>query len=224
MRSSPDDVTPHIGHTLDNYAPNLDPSPGHSSANYSLESQGTTHSATRSTSASGTLGEVSSTKSRASDIEILQADAERGIPAAQYNLGYYHEIGKGVERDYTKAAYWYRKAAEHGDSDAQFAMGKLYKSGQGVEQNAQEAVKWYRKASEGGSAAAQNSLGIMYQSGTGVPHDDVTAYSMYYLAAKHGSTTAAANRDNLAKTLTPDQIAAGQRRAAEFMKGQKSSK
>ena len=38
---------------------------------------------------------------------------------AQVNLGVMYRKGHGVERDYSKAANWYRKAAEQGDAEAQ---------------------------------------------------------------------------------------------------------
>src|SRR4051794_5840843 len=45
--------------------------------------------------------------------------AEHGDPAAQTYLGFMFETGRGVPRNYTEAAMWYRRAAEQGDSLAQ---------------------------------------------------------------------------------------------------------
>ena len=39
--------------------------------------------------------------------------------------------GKGVERDFAKAAEWYRKAARQGHAKAQTNLGNLYRSGRG---------------------------------------------------------------------------------------------
>jgi len=68
--------------------------------------------------------------------------AERGNAAAQAYLGYLFETGRGVPRNYTEAAMWYRRAAEQGDSLAQYSLGLLYNRGMGVPQDIIEASKW----------------------------------------------------------------------------------
>jgi hypothetical protein len=68
--------------------------------------------------------------------------AEQGDPAAQSYLGFMFETGRGVPRNYTEAAMWYRRAAEQGDSLAQYSLGLLYDKGQGVPQDIVEANKW----------------------------------------------------------------------------------
>ncbi len=68
--------------------------------------------------------------------------AEQGDPAAQAYLGFMFETGRGVPRNYTEAAMWYRRAAEQGDSLAQYSLGLLYDKGQGVPQDIVEANKW----------------------------------------------------------------------------------
>jgi TPR repeat protein len=68
--------------------------------------------------------------------------AEQGDPAAQSYLGFMFETGRGVPRNYTEAAMWYRRAAEQGDSLAQYSLGLLYDRGQGVPQDIVEANKW----------------------------------------------------------------------------------
>jgi TPR repeat protein len=68
--------------------------------------------------------------------------AEHGDPAAQSYLGFMFETGRGVPKNYTEAAMWYRRAAEQGDSLAQYSLGLLYDKGQGVPQDIVEANKW----------------------------------------------------------------------------------
>jgi TPR repeat protein len=68
--------------------------------------------------------------------------AEQGDAAAQSYLGFMFETGRGVPRNYTEAAMWYRRAAEQGDSLAQYSLGLLYDKGQGVPQDIVEANKW----------------------------------------------------------------------------------
>ena len=52
----------------------------------------------------------------------------------------------------------------------------------------------------------------MYEDGRGVVQDFVTAYVWYALAAARGEEMARVNRDLLMRRLTPEQLAAGQRR------------
>jgi len=68
--------------------------------------------------------------------------AERGNAAAQTQLGFLFETGRGVPQNYTEAAMWYRRAAEQGDSRAQYSLGLLYDRGFGVPQDIVEASKW----------------------------------------------------------------------------------
>ena len=104
--------------------------------------------------------------------------------------------------------------AEKGRAWAQSKLGWMYDTGHGVPQNYEEASKWYSKAAMQGDAWAQNNLGVMYQSGQVVRRDDVEAYKWYCLSAAQGNTRAISNRDTLVRSLTPLQIAEGQRRAA----------
>lgn len=45
--------------------------------------------------------------------------AEKGLPKAEYAVGYFTEVGIGVKKDQLDANKWYRRAAEHGDKRAQ---------------------------------------------------------------------------------------------------------
>ena len=84
-----------------------------------------------------------------------------------------------------------------------------------------EAVRWYRKAVDQSHAGAQNNLGLMYAKGEGVPQDFVQAHMWFNLAASRfplgeGRDIAAKTRHNLAKHMTPAQIAEVQRLAREW--------
>src|SRR4051794_32521432 len=87
----------------------------------------------------------------------------------------------------------------------------MYARGQGVPRDDALAVKWYRVAADQGHALAQNNLGVMHSNGRGVSKDAVLAYRRLNLAAAQGQADAAKNRDRVAKTMTPAQIAEAQR-------------
>jgi TPR repeat protein len=102
-------------------------------------------------------------------LEQLRQLAEGGYPAAQNDLGWMYQNGRGVPQNDRKAIKWYRKAAESGNlAKAQDNLGWMYQHGRGVPQNDEEAIKWYRKAAEGGYSAAQDNLDWMYQNGRDV--------------------------------------------------------
>jgi TPR repeat protein len=62
--------------------------------------------------------------------------------------------GRGVERDYTRALSWYRKAADAGDARAMADVGVMYKRGWGVAKDHIEATKWFRKGFTAGDGIA----------------------------------------------------------------------
>jgi TPR repeat protein len=111
-------------------------------------------------------------------------------PDAQTKIGNRHRTGDGVARDYTKAVYWYRKAAEQGYSGAQNNLAVMYEQGLGVSKNKSEAAKWFRKAAEQKDAYAQHSLGILYRDGEGVPQNLAEAAKWIRRAAEQSHHTA----------------------------------
>ena len=71
--------------------------------------------------------------------------------------------GQGVTQNYTKAKYWYKKAAEQGNANAQNNLGVLYENGQGVTQNVTQAKSWFEKVAAQGNTLAQHALEYMTQ-------------------------------------------------------------
>ena len=89
------------------------------------------------------------------------AEAEIGDAEAQYHLGLSYYNSYGVPRDWTKAAYWYRKAAEQGHAIAQYYLGVAYHAGEGVERDETQALYWYRKAAQQGNVNARRNLKLL---------------------------------------------------------------
>ena len=135
-------------------------------------------------------------------------------------LGFMYANGEGVIQDDKEAVKWFRKAVDLGDAMAMYNLGVMYAKGKGVIEDDKEAVKWYRKAAELGNELAMTHLGFMYVTGEGVIEDAVEAYAWINVTAENGQNqkTAAKLRDNIKKTMTPEQIAEGQKRSREIMK------
>ena len=105
--------------------------------------------------------------------------------------------------------------AKQGDASAQYNLGVGYAKGDDVAKDYVEAVKWFRKAAEQGDASAQSNLGVRYYNGQGVAKDFVEAYAWWNLASATDKD-AAEKRDILEKTMTPQQVAAAQKRTKEL--------
>jgi TPR repeat protein len=138
--------------------------------------------------------------------------------AQQVRLGFAYRDGKGVLQDDKEAIKWCRKAADRGDARAQYNLGFMYDDGKGMPQDDKEAVKWYRKAADQGHAKAQFNLGCMYDAGEGVPEDYVQSYAWFNLAVANGIADAKQVKDDIAKKMTPEQIARAQELSTELHK------
>jgi len=147
----------------------------------------------------------------------LLPEAEKGDAGAQYELGFMHAIGWRVAQDYAEAARWYGMAAEQGHAWAQYSLGRMYEDGQGVARDYAEAVKWYGKAARQGDARAQCDLGNMYSGGRGVARDGAYALMWFNIAWANGYKDAREAREELSRSLSPDQIAEAQKLSREWM-------
>jgi len=123
--------------------------------------------------------------------------------------------GRGVTQNDAKALRWFRRAADQDHAAAQSNLGLLYAEGRGVARNDAEAAKWFRRAADQGLVEAQIILGLMYVKGQGVAQSYLLAHMWLNLAAAQGEAGALADRDQLARMMTPAQIAEAQRLAQE---------
>lgn len=113
--------------------------------------------------------------------------------------------GIGVDKDFKKAAQWFKRAAKKGHSGAQYNLGIMSYLGQGVPQDYAQAALWFQKAGEQDHAAAQYNLGFLYYEGKGVEKDDLQAFMWIDRSANLGDEKAERARDTLQKAL-PKEI------------------
>jgi uncharacterized protein len=119
-------------------------------------------------------------------IALESSAAALGWPRAQFYLGARYASGEGVRQDYSKAMYWYRKAAEQDNNDAETRIGQLYRDGRSVKQDYTEAMVWLQKGADHGNVHAQYSIGYMYLNGNGVPKDYSFALMWFKKSADQG--------------------------------------
>jgi hypothetical protein len=140
------------------------------------------------------------------------------VAAQDYNKGL-----KAYDRgDFSTALQEWRPLAERGKASAQFNLGQMYFLGRGVPQDYAEALKWHTLAAEQGDGSAQSVIGNMYATGRGVRQDLVRAYMWHALAGESIGDgkfirDERATRDDVARHLTPEQLAGAQKLTREWM-------
>jgi TPR repeat protein len=122
----------------------------------------------------------------------LQTKAGQGFIKQELELAADYLVGRGVPRDLSQAAYWYRRAADQGNPTAQVDLGYLYTVGMGVSRDASEAAKWYRRAAASNSPDAKVNLASLYMRGDGVKQDNAEALRLLKSAAEKGNGRAEA--------------------------------
>jgi TPR repeat protein len=100
----------------------------------------------------------------------------------------YHE-GSGVDQDFTKAFFWYSKAAPQ-SQEARFSVATLMNAGQGVTKQPLRAFEQIRQLAEEGFSKAQFNMGVYYANGVVVPQDWKKAAYYNAKAAAQGSASA----------------------------------
>jgi TPR repeat protein len=68
------------------------------------------------------------------------------------------------------------------------------------------AMRVFRTLAEQGNAKAQNVLGVMFRKGEGVPKNPARAHMWFSFAAKRGEAGARAERREVARTMTAQEI------------------
>lgn len=134
--------------------------------------------------------------------------AQGGIVPATFRLGTLYEKGLGLKKDLDAARGYYLQAAEKGSAKAMHNLAVLDADGGGMGPNYKSASQWFRKAAERGVADSQFNLGILYARGIGVEQNLAESYKWFSLAAAQGDTDSARKRDDVAKRLDPESLAA----------------
>jgi len=136
---------------------------------------------------------LSPDKSLTGKLALLQERAYQGVPEAEHDLATVYAAGNGAQQDYTRAIYWFKKAAAGGIANAHYNLGVIYHQGLGVPADIKTALGWYEKAAELGHPEALYNLGIAYIEGVGTETNVAKGVSYFKRAAKAGVTQAAYN-------------------------------
>lgn len=119
-----------------------------------------------------------------------------------------------------EAAQWFEKSAKHGNIDASYYYGLALFEGIGIIQNYKEGLFWLDKAATAGHAQAQFFLGDIFHRGIGIAKDDQKSYLWFTLAAAQNESAAIDIRDQIARSLSLEQISYLQEEARKIAANQ----
>jgi len=94
-------------------------------------------------------------QSAADALSWYRMAAEKGNPAAAFNVGALYDAGLGVARDPAEASQWYAQAAAKGSGRAAFNLALLFETGDGVGQDGASAARYFKQAERLGVKAAR---------------------------------------------------------------------
>ena len=134
--------------------------------------------------------------------------AQAGVVPALFRLGTFYEKGLSVKKDVDIARRYYAQAAERGSAKAMHNLAVLDADGGGKGANYKSASIWFRKAADRGVADSQFNLGILYARGIGVEQNLAESFKWFSLAAAQGDADAGRKRDDIAKRLDVQSLAA----------------
>jgi localization factor PodJL len=134
--------------------------------------------------------------------------AQAGLVPAVFRLGTLYEKGLSVKKDIDVARRYYLQAAERGNAKAMHNLAVLDADGGGKGANYKSASQWFRKAADRGVADSQFNLGILYARGIGVEQNLAESFKWFSLAAAQGDADSVRKRDDIAKRLDAQSLAA----------------
>jgi localization factor PodJL len=117
----------------------------------------------------------------------LREAAAMGNTDAQFVIATRYLNGEnGVTQDYSKAAYWYGKAAAAGNAPAQYRLGTLYERGKGVARDMKAALGWYERSASLGNVKAMHNAAVLAAGSDQQKPDYPRAFKWFSLGAAHG--------------------------------------
>jgi localization factor PodJL len=134
--------------------------------------------------------------------------AQAGVVPAVFRLGTLYEKGLSVKKDVDLARRYYMQAAERGNAKAMHNLAVLDADGGGKGADYKNAAQWFRKAADRGVADSQFNLGILYARGIGVEQNLAESFKWFSLAAAQGDADSGRKRDDIAKRLDAQSLAA----------------
>ena len=93
-----------------------------------------------------------------SAFRLFLAAAKAGDSGAQTNIGYFYDVGVGVQPNRAAALYWYKRAYLHKNKYAASNIGTIWRD----EQKLKRAVSWFQRAVKLGCGDANLEIAKIY--------------------------------------------------------------
>ena len=91
--------------------------------------------------------------------------ATQGISVSQFNTGVNYSLGRGIEKDFEKAVYWYQRAHEQGHSKAPCNIELIYADGINLDPDPELALDYLLIAEERNNKDAKRFLNKLREQG-----------------------------------------------------------
>ena len=153
-------------------------------------------------------------------IEYWKKAAAAGDAGSAYRLSEEYFDAKIVGRDIELAIRYLMQAADKCDLRALTDLASMYDYGTGVPQDRKRAAELYLRAAKLGMPAAMFNIASMLETGEGVAQDKIEAYKFYLLSRDLGFAPFARKAlEELGNMMSPEQVAAAESRADNFIPG-----
>ncbi|MAK11638.1 MAG: sel1 repeat family protein [Rhizobiales bacterium TMED83] len=153
-------------------------------------------------------------------IEYWKKAAAAGDAGSAYRLSEEYFDAKIVGRDIELAIRYLMQAAEKDEPRALTDLASMYDYGTGVAKDRARAAELYLRAAKLGMPAAMFNIASMLETGEGVAQDKIEAYKFYLLSRELGFAPFARKAlEELGNEMSPEQVAAAESRADNFIPG-----
>jgi TPR repeat protein len=153
-------------------------------------------------------------------IEYWKKAAAAGDAGSAYRLSEEYFDAKIVGRDIELAIRYLMQAAGKDEPRALTDLASMYDYGTGVAQDRARAAELYLRAAKLGMPAAMFNIASMLETGEGVAQDKIEAYKFYLLSRELGFAPFARKAlEELGNEMSPEQVAAAESRADNFIPG-----
>jgi TPR repeat protein len=146
----------------------------------------------------------------------LKSAAGLDFEPAMLDLAQLFDSGRGIEPDPMKATALIERAAGFGNADAQYLYAERLIEGIGIRKDEALAWAWFKRAADAGQPAALYRIGRVILAKHRSIEENIEAYALLTLASQRGNgevkRDAARDRAELAKDMTPGDIASAMQR------------
>ena len=123
-----------------------------------------------------------------------------------FNIALIYDNGFGIERDKSRALFYYESASKLSNKYALFNLGWMYYNGENVNKDVFKAFELYKMATDFGHPRAMFNLANMHFSGTGTVKDLKMAYKLFLKSRMNGVKESDYFIEEITNQLKPEEL------------------